>query len=520
MSIEKTVLLEYFLKEFEQYKKETDKKMDMMLHENTLLREQVDYLSKKLYGKSSEKTKDLQNSNQISLFEIEEEVTQEDEDNEEDIPEQETITYTRKKIKGRRQDIFQQFTPEFVHHELLGEACVCPECQHALKEIGSSIQRQEIVFIPAQLKRVDHIQHAYKCPHCSENGAHDKIIKAPVPKAPLNHSLGSSSIIAHTIHQKFQLKVPNYRQEADWNKMGLPITRKEMTNWHIKVSEYYFKPLYDLLRKQLLKQAYIHADETSYRVLESDTTLTYFWTFLSGKQEEHGITLYHHDKSRSGEVVRQLLEEYPGYIHCDMWSAYRQATNAKLVGCWAHVRRKFFEANPKNNSSSLSTKGLNYCNQLFQLEQEWEALSADERHQKRQEEMKPIMDEFFDWCKEHDVLPGSKLGRAIEYSLKYEPTFRTILEDGNLVLSNNLAERSIKSFVMGRKNWLFSQSFEGAQSGAIIMTLLETAKRNGLDAEKYINYLLTHMPNENILEKNEVLEAYLPWNKIIQETCK
>ena len=104
--------------------------------------------------------------------------------------------------------------------------------------------------------------------------------------------------------------------------------------------------------------------------------------------------------------------------------------------------------------------------------------------------------------------------------MKYETTFRTILEDGNLVLSNNLAERSIKSLVMGRKNWLFSQSFEGAQSSAIIMTLLETDKRNGLDAEKYINYLLTHIPNENILEKNEVPEAYLPWNKIIQETCK
>lgn len=134
--------------------------------------------------------------------------------------------------------------------------------------------------------------------------------------------------------------------------------------------------------------------------------------------------------------------------------------------------------------------------------------------------MKPIMDEFFDWCRENNVLPASKIGRAIEYSLKYETTFRTILEDGNLVLSNNLAERSIKSLVMGRKNWLFSQSFEGSQSSAIIMTLLETAKRNGLDAEKYINYLLTHMPNENILEKNEVLEAYLPWNEKVQQNCK
>lgn len=115
----------------------------------------------------------FQNSNQISLFEIEEEVTQEDEDNEEDTPEQETIIYTRKKTKGKSQDIFQQFTPEFVHHKLLGEACVCPECQHVLKEIGSCVQRQKIVFIPAQLKRVDYIQHAYKCPHCIENGVHN-----------------------------------------------------------------------------------------------------------------------------------------------------------------------------------------------------------------------------------------------------------------------------------------------------------------------------------------------------------
>ena len=104
--------------------------------------------------------------------------------------------------------------------------------------------------------------------------------------------------------------------------------------------------------------------------------------------------------------------------------------------------------------------------------------------------------------------------------LKTRTVLMFLLEDGNLVLSNNLAEWAIKSLVIGRKNWLFSQSFEGAQSSAIIMTLLETAKRNGLDSEKYINYLLTNLPNEDTLEKNEILEAYLPWNKNIQETCR
>lgn len=311
------------------------------------------------------------------------------------------------------------------------------------------------------------------------------------------------------------------RQEDDWNKLGLPITRKEMANWHIKSSQYYFEPLYDLLREKLLEQSVLHADETSYKVLESDSQLTYYWTFLSGKHEETGITLYHHDKRRSGLVVKEFLGDYGGYVHCDMWSAYRQLENAKLVGCWAHVRRKFFDATPKQaDKQSLGLKGLAYCDNLFALEASWESLRSEERLVKRQTELAPLMDEFFEWCRAQAVLPGSKLGQAIEYSLKCEATFKAVLEDGNLVLSNNMAERSIKSLVIGRKNWLFSQSFEGAKSTAIILSLLETAKRHGLDSEKYITYLLEKLPNEETLAKKEVIEVYLPWSKHIQENCK
>lgn len=151
--------------------------------------------------------------------------------------EREEITYKRKKSKGKRQALLAQFDSEEFHHRL--EDCICPDCQGELKEIGATLQRQELVFIPAQLKRIDHIQHAYKCQACSENNPSDKIVKAPVPKATLAHSLDSASIIAHTIHQKFNLKVPNYRQEEDWAKMGLPIIRKEISNWHIKTNHYY-----------------------------------------------------------------------------------------------------------------------------------------------------------------------------------------------------------------------------------------------------------------------------------------
>ncbi|HEM4433234.1 TPA: transposase [Streptococcus suis] len=291
--------------------------------------------------------------------------------------ETETITYKRKKAKGIRQAIFSQFTPEIVHHEVQGEDCTCPDCHGQLKEIGSAVQRQELVFIPAQLKRIDHVQHAYKCQACSQKNLSDKIIKAPVPKAPLAHSLGSASISAHTIHQKFNLKVPNYRQEEDWHKLGLPISRSD-----------------------------------------------------------------------------------------------------------------------------------------------WADLSSEERLHKRQTELAPLMDEFFDWCREQSVLPGSKLGTALEYSLKYETTIQTVLSDGDLVLSNNMAERAMKTLVMGRKNWLFSQSFEGAKSTTIILSLLKTAKRHELDTEKYMTYLLDNLPNEETLAKKVVLEAYLPWAERIQNKCK
>ncbi|SQF50691.1 transposase [Streptococcus pyogenes] len=216
------------------------------------------------------------------------------------------------------------------------------------------------------------MQHAYKCQTCSDNSLRDKIIKAPVPKAPLAHSLGSASIIAHTIHQKFTLKVPNYRQEEDWNKLGLSISRKEIVNWHIKSSQYYFEPLFDLLRDILLSQEVIHADETSYRVVESDTQLTYYWTFLSGEHEQADKT-------------------------------------------------------------SLGRKGLDYCDKMFALEAEWCELSPQERLVKRKKTLAPLMATFFNWCREQVVLSGSKLGLAIAYSLKHERTFGTVLEDGHLV---------------------------------------------------------------------------------------
>ena len=188
------------------------------------------------------------------------------------------------------------------------------------------------------------------------------------------------------------MKLPDYRQESDWKKMGLEVSRQMLNYWGLKSSEYYFKPMFELLKQKLLTSPILHADETYYTVLESETVKTYYWVFLSGKHDPYKITPYHHDPSRSGKVALNFLGDYPGYLHCDMWQAYEQLPKATLVGCWAHVRRKFHEAVPQTAfGKSLAQKGVNYCNRMFYLERTWENLSKQERYQLRQEKLKPLM---------------------------------------------------------------------------------------------------------------------------------
>ncbi|MFS8962038.1 transposase, partial [Lactobacillus delbrueckii] len=162
-----------------------------------------------------------------------------------------------------------------------------------------------------------------------------------------------------------------------------------------------------------------------------------------------------------------------------------------LVGCMAHVRRKFLDSLPKDktresDATSVANQGIHYCNQMFSLEHAWEDLSVEERYEKRQSELKPLLEKFSDWCskKSISVLPSDKLGTAFQYCIKHMDKFMNVLKDGRLELSNNRAERAVKEIVMGRKNWLFSQSSTGAKSMAIIMSILETAKQNGLDQFK------------------------------------
>lgn len=479
-----------------------------------LLTEQVNFLKDKLFGQSKE-TIDPSLSGQLSLFGGQKE--------EEPVIEEiiKVGGHKRKKKKGRKQAILDQLPTQEVHHRLEGDTCHCPYCTHELKEIGSYPISQEVIFQPATLRKDVHIQHAYKCDHCSLENETDVIIKAKTPKQPIGNSFGSASIVAETIHQKYELKVPAYRQVEDWETLGLPLTRNNITDWHIKVTDYYLKDFYQLLKSQLLTQDILHCDETSYTVIGSDTSKTYYWVAESSVHHNRQVVLYYHNQSRSGRVIKEFLNGYSGYIHCDMWSAYQQLSNVTLVGCFAHVRRKFYDALPSNyTNTDYSALAVAKIDKLFELEREWRLLSNEERFEKRQKYLKTKLIEFFEWIGDIDALPKSALGRAIEYALKFQQHFMTVLDDGRLELSNNRAERAVKTLVMGRKNWLFSTSFDGAKSTATILSILETAKANRLNSRQYMQYLLEELPQLATTKNPELLEAYLPWHPNIQAKFK
>lgn len=478
-----------------------------------LLTEQLNFLNDKLFGRSKE-TVDPSLSGQLSLFDTQKHEVQVEE--EIVIPK-----HKRKKKKGRKQAILDRLPAQEVHHRLEGDACHCPDCDHQLKEIGAYPVNQEVVFIPATLRKDIHIQHAYKCEQCSSEKETDIIIKANVPKQPIGNSFGSASIVAETIHQKYELKVPGYRQVNDWENIGLPISRNNIADWHIKVTDYYLTDFYQLLKDQLLNQDILHCDETSYRVIESDSAKTYYWVAESSMHHNQQVVLYHHNQRRSGQVIKEFLNGYSGYIHCDMWSAYQQLENVTLVGCFAHVRRKFYDALPKNSKSTdHSAQAVAKIDELFKLEREWQTLSAEERLDKRQRILKIKLQDFFKWIDDIDALPKTALGKAINYALKYQQHFLTVIDDGRLELSNNRAERAVKALVMGRKNWLFSTSFDGAKSTATILSILETAKANGLNSRQYMQYLLEELPQLATTKNPELLEAYLPWHSNIQTKFK
>lgn len=477
------------------------------------LNENIAYLTNKLYGRHSEK---LGDPNQQSLFEddgvfTEPEQTGEQSEEPEVIPGENGKT---RKPKRRRADMISANLPtEDEVHELVDRQC--PN-GHELKKIGKHFVRQEVRVIPGRLYVANIYEATYKCNECDRKAVVSQLYQGKAPAALMVHSLASPSLVSEVAYQKYVLGTPLYRQMDYWKNQGLALTDKSMGSWMITCARL-LKPVYGLLHEQLSALKFLQGDETPYQVLhepgKAATSKSYIWLARTIGRENHQIVYYHYASSRAGKVAQQLYSGFAGVLQCDGYYDYNAISDSVAhVGCWAHVRRKFYDDANLDKKHFNSSIGLTLINQMMSLERKWKTLSSHERRQKRQAYLKPLINKFWKWCEQVDVLPKTRLGKAITYAQGQRVALNRVLDYGEIDLTNNASERNMKSYVIGRKNWLFSTSPKGAEANAIWMTLIQSAKANGVNPRKYIEFLLDKVSQLPVFANKTELEAYLPWN--------
>lgn len=462
------------------------------------LLEQLRVLKSKQFDSSSEKASE-EIYGQLSLLFNEPEVCAEEEKSAEE-PAVEVRSHTRQRKSGRARDILPENTEVVeTRHTLPEEERVCPQCGEVMQPIGTEVQ-EKIQIIPAKIILHRDIYETYACENCKKNDVTTPVVQTPKEPALIPGSYASAEAVAHFIVQKFVMGSPLYRQEQEWNRQGFMISRQTMSNQMIRCSDDWLAPVYDELHKLLVKRDLLHADETELQVLHEEgrdaKAKSFMWLYRTGSDAEHPIVLYEYAPGRGQEYPKAFLKDFHGYLQTDGYSGYNAVEGAIHVGCWAHARRKFDEAlraSPKGKPSPTAQQGVAYCSELFKLEDKLKNLSPEERKKKRQEQVK-VLDAMLAWANTRNAAPKSKLGIALNYLKNQWSTLIVYLEDGRIELSNNRAERSIKPFVISRKNFLFANTVNGAKSSAVMFSLIETAKENGLDPYRYLTWVLNEAP--------------------------
>jgi transposase len=477
---------------------------------NKLLEEENRWLKSQLFGRSSEKMPvEDRNPDQAWLFnEIEALV-----ESHPDAPETITIPAHDRAKRGRKK-LAAELPRHEVLHDLTDAEKICPHDGTALERIGQEISEQ-LEYIPAKVRVLQHIRPKYACPCCRQG-----VYITPVPPSIFPKSIATPSLLAHIITAKFVDGIPLYRQEPQFERMGIPLGRGTMAVWANRLGSQDVVPLINLLNELLLDESVIHCDETQLQVLKSDKAPTakhWMWVRAAGPPGRR-IVLFDYDASRGGEVPLRLLDGFRGTLVTDGWQAYdgvAEALKLTHAGCAAHARRKFDEARKAGSADGHAKAALDFIGKLSLIERPlWDRdqpVTPAERVAIRQQRSAPIMAEFHAWLEAvaPKAPPESKLGKAIAYTLGQWSKLCVFLTHGDVPLTNNRCENAIRPFVVGRKGWLFSDTVKGAVASANLYSLVETAKANGVEPHAYLTFVFERLPH---LKTVEGYEALLPWN--------
>lgn len=480
------------------------------------LKEQLHLLIHKRFGASSEK----HSADQLGLFnEAEHEQPDETAIAEIEVAEAEIHVPAYQRKKPGRKPLPAYLPRVRIVHDLPEEEKICGCCGNTqLHQVGEAISEQ-LEIIPAVAQVIQHVRPKYGCRSC-ESG----IKTAPLPPQPIPKSIASPGLLAHIATCKYQDGLPLYRLETTLQRSGIELPRATMAHWMIRIGTL-VQPLINLLRDKLMEAPVIHCDETTVQVLKEPgktaQSKSYMWVQV-GSANNQWVTLFDYDPSRSGSVPERLLVGYQGYLQTDGYEGYAAMGRQEGVinqGCWAHARRKFDEAikaqgKPQKGKPVKAGKaqmGLSYIQKLYRIEKQIADQPPDKKLEIRQQQSQKVLTDLKKWLGKSlpQVPPKSALGKALHYLHNQWDKLVRYCDAGYLRMDNNLAENAIRPFVVGRKNWLFSNSQAGARSSANLYSLIETAKANGMEPYAYMRRVLIELP---AAESVESIEKLLPWN--------
>jgi transposase len=408
-----------------------------------------------------------------------------------------------------------------VVHDIPEEQKRCG-CGAELKRIGEEVSKK-LDIIPAKFQVIRHIRPKYACSKCEGSGdeEHPAVRIAPPPPQIIPKGIPTAGFVAYIVTAKYCDAIPLYRQEKQFSRIGIDISRSSLCGWVLEAAER-CTPLIELMLNHIRAGPMIEMDETTVQVLKElareDTSKSYMWVMCGGDME-HPVLLYRYHPTRSKEVPKVYLSGYHGYLKTDAYPGYDEIGEADHiihVGCWAHTRRKFDEASAATKKTGAAEKGIAFIGKLYRVERELrpqlerKEISSGDFVRMRKERVEPVLESFRKWLesKVTTVLPSSLLGKAVAYTLNQWPKLERYLEQAYLTPDTNRVENAIRPFCVGKRNWLFSGSPRGAHAGATLYSLIETAKANGIEPYRYLRYVFEQIP---LVKEPEDLEELLPY---------
>src|SRR5512135_3570892 len=401
-------------------------------------------------------------------------------------------TPARRWKRRGRQRLPEHLPRKRVEYELAAEKLPCPDCGQLRVKIGEEVSEQ-LEYVPASLFVIQHARSQYACRSC-----HEHVAIAGKPPQPIDKGLPGPGLMAQTITSKYSDHLPRYRQEDIFARHGVELSRATLSGWMAQAADL-LGPLYDLMVKRVLLSKIVHTDDT--RVPVWDPTLPHtrtgrFWVYIGDVRNPYVVYDYTPRRTRDGP--EQFLKEFCGYLQADAFSGYDRlcaGPDVIEVACWAHVRRKFFEA--RTSAPVLAHAALARIRQLYAVEHAAEELSAEGCCALRQREAVPLLVAFGEWLTEQGrhVLPKSPIGQAIAYAQSNWAALCRYPEHGELSIDNNLAERMLRAQAIGRKNWTFLGSDRGGRTAAILYSFTGTCKHLDIDPFAYLQDVLRRLPS-------------------------